>query len=164
MFYICVLDQEWCINVLFCSLWMLKQKQNAHFNYVTDSECLPTKWKWRRCASPTWVWAPGARCCTWTPSSPPWCSWCSRPCPCQSRRRCRAEQSGFSDPAELHTAVGGKELWGGGGGTEKQSGRNAPLPTSSFFKLNMAEIFLTTDGAQLTLIKITKSSVGTFYI
>ena len=34
----------------------------------------------------TAVWAPGARCCTWTPSSPPWCSWGRPPCLRSCRR------------------------------------------------------------------------------
>lgn len=72
----------------------------------------------------TWESAPSARCYRRTPSNPPWCSWCTRPCPW---RRRRAGPWGSSGPAEWRTSAAQKELRKRGRGTKTATKENQSL-------------------------------------
>lgn len=151
LFYFSVLSQDFVKFEMFTSV-----------SSQSLSWCFQTKFKLNCYALLTWVWAPGATCCTWTPSSPRWCSWCRHPCPCLwSRRRRCAEPSGFSDPGEPQTSAEQKGLRG-----MKKSNQVETLhyPHAAVILQTRQTHALTTDGAQRTFIGITKSSVGTFKV
>lgn len=75
-------DFKWALfmNEHCDSIWLRHTKGCASANTHTQRKhytCL-----WCGGAELTWESALSARCYTQTLSNPPWCSWCTRPCPC----------------------------------------------------------------------------------